>query len=107
MGGPLGLSAALPGDDHGLWKGTTAPGTTSAEKLVLAAPRGGGWAASAAGGSWERSTRLDGQGMPCEESSGSEGDVRMAGSGSAFLGLRRKENMVVREAWVVAEGGGG
>ena len=92
MGGPCGLSAALPGDDHGLWKGTGAP-ATSAEKEVLAAPRGGGACASA-GGSCERSTRLDGQGMPCAESSGSEGEVRMAESGSAFLGFRRKENIV-------------
>ena len=97
--GFLGPSpAALPGDDHGLWNGTGPE--TSAEKDVLAAPRGG-WAAacacspapSSAGGSWERSTRLLGQGMPCEESSGSEGDVRIAGSGWGFLGLRRKENM--------------
>ena len=88
---PVGLSTARPGDNHGLWKGTGA--AESAVKDVLAAPRGGWAGLAVSGGSWERSTRLLGQGMPCEESSGSEGDVRIAGSGWGFLGLRRKENM--------------
>ena len=38
------------------------------------------------------STRFSGQGMPCAESSGSEGDVRMAdaSSSSFFVGFLRK-----------------
>lgn len=90
MGGPTGLSAALPGDDHGLWNGTGV--AASVVNAVLAAPRGG----DASWGSCERSTRLLGHGMPWEESSGSEGEVRMKGGplwSSDCLALRRKENM--------------
>ncbi len=95
MGGPVELSVALPGDDHGLWNGTGVALFVVNE--VFAAPLGAG----SSWGSWLRSTRLLGHGMPCAESSGREGEVRMNGgplwSSSAFLlGLRRKLNMVGR-----------
>ena len=97
IGGPVGLSVALPGDVHGLWKGTG--WALSVVKEVLAAPRGGEVGAS--WGSWERSTRLLGHGMPWAESSGREGEVRMKGGpllSSDFFGLRRKVNMLRGEA---------
>ena len=98
MGGPVGLSVALPGDDHGLWNGTGV--TTSAVKDVFAAPLGAG----ASWGSWERSTRLLGHGIPWADNSGREGEVRMNGgplwSSSDFLGLRRKVNMAVEKRTV-------
>lgn len=64
---------------------------------VFAAPRGG-LGGDASCGSWERSTRLLGHGMPWEESSGSEGEEWMKGgpegSSKCLLDLRRKLNMV-------------
>lgn len=67
------LSAAFPGEVHGLWNGTV---PLAAENEVFAAPLGGGGSSC---GSSETSTRLLGHGMPCAESSGSEGEVRMKG----------------------------
>ena len=59
IGGPVGLLVALPGEDHGLWNGTG----PSVVKDVFAAPRGG-LGGEPSWGSWERSTRLLGHGMP-------------------------------------------
>ncbi len=87
------LSTAFPGEVQGLWNGTV---PLAAENDVFAAPLGGGGSSC---GSSETSTRLLGHGMPCAESSGSDGEERMNGgppsSDACFWGLRRKLNMVV------------
>lgn len=92
IGGPVGLLVALPGEDQGLWNGTG----PSVVKDVFAAPRGG-LGGEPSWGSWERSTRLLGHGMPWEESSGREGEVWMKGGPEGcskfLLDLRRKLNM--------------
>ena len=105
IGPPLPLaSAALPGEDHGLWNGTGP--FESVVNEVLAAPLGGAEGESACG-SWVTSTRLLGQGMLWAESSGREGEVRMKGGpllSSDFFGLRRKVNMLAGEAGAEAAG---
>jgi len=51
----------------------------------------------------EMSTRSSGHGIPWLESVGSEGDVRIAGSGCSFLDLRRKNIMARQIGWGMKE----